>query len=107
MNAIKMKEVLSQFGIVDNVDHNDPTVKKLESRGSVVVNVFKQAINLMGDVVEMTNYLIVSKEDTVSSLKADLKRGYMFAYVVNHDWDIEEYGSVGIEVKNGKVVRTW
>lgn len=89
-------------------------IKELESRGSFVYHVIEGNYLMPGgENVLMESYLLLSKEDiedddmsleTVFELKD--KAFAVYSFVVNRDWEIKEYGSIGVKIQGGGMIRT-
>ena len=99
-------------GIVDNT--KDPRftdkVGEMAEKGLHVYHV-NEANFIMGgvDKVKMTSYMFVSRDDVskegIEDFWWNFNDGYAFANVINHDWGIEEMGSIMFELKDGMMKR--
>jgi hypothetical protein len=105
----KIVEALYDLGIQNNVDRSDPLIAQIEKNDKRVYHVFKQHIGLGNEIVLMTHYLVVFKTEGPKKVLSNIMaNGQVYAYVINHDWDIEEYGTIGIKIRpDNVVVRVW
>lgn len=90
-----------------NPEHQ-PTIDKLTKWGAKVVAIIEGDYVLGGcDEVKMISYLVYTKEDTARDFIDSFNSGLCYAYVVNPTWGIQEFGSIGVGFRQGRLVRTY
>jgi len=60
--------------------------------------------DMMGEIVECINYLNVSTEYDMYQMNWE-KYGMVLAYVNNVNWDVQEFGSIGVRNIGGMIKR--
>jgi len=80
----------------------DDTAKKLKIKSKIIA-VTEQTSYICGDCLNMTCYIILDSQSKPWIIN-DGTVGF-FANVVNHEWDIEEMGSVGLKEIDGLIKR--
>ena len=112
MNKLQLIEEVNKL-FVDNTDNPlyHEKIKELEKNGAKVFHVIPRhkLVFGFGDEVEMTEYLVIFKEDFQAPRQFlnDLKNGYVYAWAENHDWGVmgSEFGSIAIKNINGYAKR--
>lgn len=116
---------------MDIADRNDCTViDQLSGLGMLVYYVIPSYWRIDGGILEMTCYLCVPKDvvegtlgdayQTMSTHESDstvwdyieceldaTRRGYAYAYVINHNDEFGEFGSVLVKSEQGVLFRTF
>lgn len=97
------------------LNRNDPTHKEyfdainylLSMAGGGVVEVYhvvSGVFNMMFTPTKCVNYLYISED--IESHKMNYERyKFVFAYVDNKDWDIQEHGSIAVVQDKGILIR--
>ena len=103
---ILKSESSSMGSLITTLTNKDKTViEKLKVNELTPFHVIKSQYLIGGDIVEMSSYLVIPNEDLKE--KMDYSDGYFYSFVINHTWDIEEYGYVVVESKKGILNRKY
>lgn len=91
---------------LSNEDRYVEEVSKFEKEHNALVYHAQLSHTEFGDLLAL---LFVGKDERDwEDDKNDLKQGQAFSYVINlEDTSLSEFGSIGVEPKNGGVSRTW
>lgn len=118
LNIIEPNEVRrsESYGVLlDLTPAQKEKIKEIEADGEhAVYHLVRTRMSLGGDIVTMTAYLVVTKEDIdedgedIGFDDFDDTYGYrVFAYVVNEDWDdCSEWGYIMVKPSFGGLKRT-
>ena len=105
MNENKLNKSDSPFGSLYWLDEEEiKIVKDFEKRHNVLLYLVIHTFSNLGETYELL--FVTTEKEEWENEKRDLKNGFAFAQVIVIDYDPNsEMGYIGVESKNGGIVR--